>query len=289
MVSNLSPFRLVLNSNDPWIRLAILGLTFQYISTRRSADAYDQERALLSDEVARLNPQPVDQDHPQFFASVDPDDISIRATTELRFMLLRHWNLYDSMCHSAYVIGKLGLWKEKGKSRLAGLLAKMGSVYCLCAKKINSLTVLLRLSISQAQQPYAHMDMDLKKNLISNLEEMAPEYGLTDYTYESFMRCFGFHSRPLSAADAVEGLYTLLEVAEGTKLEIEIEGTRNGGEWFGTGRHWELHAEPTKNTSHANKIQSAEADGENTEDQVKNEKQPWWEKNFWTAYDALSS
>ncbi len=49
-----------------------------------------------------------------------------RTSEELRFMLFRHWTLYDAMFHSSYVASKLGIWKEKGRQRLTGLLAKMG-------------------------------------------------------------------------------------------------------------------------------------------------------------------
>lgn len=42
--------------------------------------------------------------------------------------MFRHWNLYDAMYHSSYVASKLGIWKEKGRKRLSGLLAKMGYV-----------------------------------------------------------------------------------------------------------------------------------------------------------------
>jgi cell division control protein 45 len=43
-------------------------------------------------------------------------------------MMFRHWNLYDAMYHSSYVASKLGIWKERGRKRLTGLLAKMGYV-----------------------------------------------------------------------------------------------------------------------------------------------------------------
>ena len=109
-------------------RLAILGLTYQYVSSRISAQKYEAECGLFSDEVARLNPLPDQADDPHALLSVNPDDASIRSSVELRFALLRHWTLYDSMYHSSYVAGKLGLWKEKGKTKLSGLLAKMGCV-----------------------------------------------------------------------------------------------------------------------------------------------------------------
>lgn len=55
-----------------------------------------------------------------------PDDSTVRATEELRFTLFRHWTLYDAMYHSSYVANKLGIWRERGRKKLTGLLAKMG-------------------------------------------------------------------------------------------------------------------------------------------------------------------
>ena len=82
---------------------------------------------------------------------------------------------------------------------------------------------------------YSH----LAQGLISKLSAIGPEYGLLELSYPSFTRHFGFHCAPISAADAVEALHALLDVAGGVRLEIEVEGARNGGEWFGGGRVWE--------------------------------------------------
>ena len=108
-------------------RLAILGLTYQYITSRISRDTYENYHAVYYDEVSRLNPQPADPENGHLI-SVNPDDISVRATEELRFTLFRHWTLYDAMFHSSYVAGRLGIWREKGRQKLSGLLAKMGYV-----------------------------------------------------------------------------------------------------------------------------------------------------------------
>lgn len=83
------------------------------------------------------------------------------------------------------------------------------------------------------------MDMDLKRQLQSKLEAISPEYGMVELTYPSFMRLYGFKSHPLSAADAVEAVSALLDIAGGVKMEVEVEGARNGGEWFGGGKVWE--------------------------------------------------
>ena len=73
------------------------------------------------------------------------------------------------------------------------------------------------------------MAKDLKTSLRHKLDELAPEYGLVELSYPSFTRCYGYRSMPLSACDAVEALSALLEVAGGTRIEVEVEGTRNGG------------------------------------------------------------
>lgn len=100
--------------------LTILGLTYQYLTNRISRDTYDTYHQIYIDEVARLNPPP------SASSTLHPDDSSIRPSEELRFALFRHWNLYDAMYHSSYVASKLGIWKERGRKRLHGLLAKMG-------------------------------------------------------------------------------------------------------------------------------------------------------------------
>lgn len=150
--------------------------------------------------------------------------------------------------------------------------------------------------------------MDLKKTLVQKLNDIAPQYGLVELSYPSFMRCFGYRSQPLSAADAVEGVSALLDVAEGIKLEVEVEGARNGGEWFGGGKVWE--AANTARDSNRRKREEREnippggqghnagapkakpiGDGEGFDDDPEGDGSKdvqWWVKNFWTAFDALS-
>jgi len=105
-------------------RLAILGLTYQYTNSRISRTTYETYHAVYYDEVSRLNPPPPNGD-----LSLTPDDNSLRASEELKFTLFRHWTLYDAMYHSSYVASKLGIWKERGRKRLTGLLAKMGCAF----------------------------------------------------------------------------------------------------------------------------------------------------------------
>ncbi|PBK87573.1 CDC45-like protein [Armillaria gallica] len=260
---------------------AILGLTFQYTTARISRKKYEEFHSIYYDEVFRLNPPPPSGDKAQI--SLSPDDHSIRTTDELRFMLFRHWTLYDAMFHSSYIASKLGIWQDKGRKKLTGLLAKMG------------------FSLQQTQQQYTHMDMDLKRELVNRLDKVAPEYGMVELSYPSFMRCFGYRGQPLSASDAVEGVSALLDVNTGVAIEIEVEGARNGGEWFGGGRPWQASGAGRESkrrrdderenippgghaAAKATKVKPTEGE----DDQEDTEKEKWWVKNFWTAYDALT-
>ena len=260
--------------------LAILGLTHQYVTSRISRDEYDKYQAIYHDEVARLNPAPPAALGDDLKAA-GADDHAVYASDEFRFMMFRHWTLYDAMYHSSYVASKLGIWKERGRKRLTGLLAKMG------------------FSIPETQQPWQHMAKDLKESLRGKLEELAPEYGLVELSYPSFMRCYGYRSQPLSAGDAVDALSALLDIAGGTRIEVEVEGTRNGGEWFGGGKLWEggkegrHHNDERENVPPdvlANLVKAqvrAQAAGDGKEDGA-GEDVDWWVKNFWAAFDALS-
>ncbi|KAH7909249.1 CDC45 family [Hygrophoropsis aurantiaca] len=258
--------------------LAILGLTFQYTTARIARDAYDKYHSIYYDEAFRLNPLPPEVNHnSDAITATSADDLSVRTTEELRFMHFRHWTLYDAMYHSSYVAGKLGIWKERGRKRLTGLLAKMG------------------FSIPQTQQPYTHMDLDLKHQLRSKLDAIAPEYGLVELTYPSFARCFGYRAPPLSAADAVEAVSALLDVAGGVRMEVEIEGARHGGEWFGAGRVWEGgkrgEEERVNERSGIDSGVVVRRIERGDEDDVAGEERmeiQWWVKNFWAAYDALT-
>ncbi|KAF9453265.1 cell division control protein 45 [Macrolepiota fuliginosa MF-IS2] len=259
--------------DNDFLWFAILGLTHQYLTSRITREDYETYHRLYYDEVSRLNPLPPGANAGSaFLLSLSPDDVSVRTTEELRFMFFRHWTLYDAMYHSSYVASKLGIWKERGRKRLTGLLAKMG------------------FSLLQTQQSYTHMDMDLKRVLVDRFNETAPEYGLVELSYPSFVRCYGYRSQPFSAADAIEGISALIDVAGGLPLEIEVEGARNGGEWFGGGRAWETPVtEGRKGREDARLNGASGQDNMGTQNEGKEQPEvAWWVKNFWIAYDALS-
>lgn len=130
------------------------------------------------------------------------------------------------------------------------------------------------------------MAKDLKQSLRNKLDQIAPEYGLVELSYPSFTRCFGYRSQPLSACDAVEAVSALLDIAGGIRMEVEVEGARNGGEWFGSGKVWEgskWREDERDNLTPGSIVKivrvNDEMEGAEGEDQ--------WVKNFWMAFDAL--
>jgi cell division control protein 45 len=162
---------------------------------------------LFRDEVRRLNAPALDENNMPRRVSgpSSPSDHSIQLSPDPRFLLLRHWSLYDSMLHSPYLASRLHVWKDDGIKRLHKLLAKMG------------------VSLTQCKQTYTHMDMDLKKVLRERLLQYAGVYGLDDIvpsgqafaTYEQegwgFVRSWGWKAQ-LSAIDVGVILGAILDV-----------------------------------------------------------------------------
>ena len=211
-------------------------------------------RQVLRDEVRRLNPpDPSDTNREVLRGETSgvipttaksPTDNSIRLSPEPRFLLIRHWSLYDSMLHSPYLSARLHIWSDVGRKRLHKLLAKMG------------------VSLSQCKQSYTHMDMDLKKGLRQRLLTYAPMYGLDGLVPPAasgrgaregwgFVRSWGWKAT-LSAIDVGVIVGAILEVGKtgpsitdlsksrAERLEIvDEDGKKEGAEWIS--RFWEAY------------------------------------------------
>ncbi|KAK3306573.1 CDC45 family [Chaetomium strumarium] len=176
-------------------------------------------RQLLRDEVRRLNPPEIGNGRapPETTGVIpttarSPEDTSIRLSPEPKFLLIRHWSLYDSMLHSPYLFSRLKTWSETGLKRLHKLLAKMG------------------VSLVQCKQSYAHMDMMLKRELRTKLLKYASLYNLDELvpTIDTdgqdrggakdgwgFVRSWGWRAT-LSAQDVGVVIGALLEVGKNT-------------------------------------------------------------------------
>lgn len=220
-----------------------------------------QLRQLLRDEVRRLNPpelSPRDGRGLTESAGIipttarSPEDTSIRLSPEPKFLLIRHWSLYDSMLHSPYLFSRLRIWSDSGLKRLHKLLAKMG------------------VSLVQCKQSYTHMDMMLKKELRTKLLKYASLYNLEDMVPAAetdgrdlagakdgwgFVRSWGWRAT-LSAQDVGVVIGAILEV----------------------GKHYTMMDADSR--TQASQIQDAEDDSGVAESQE-------WVSRFWEAYDAL--
>lgn len=219
-------------------------------------------RQVLRDEVRRLNPpDPNDTSGERERGEnsgvipchgLSPTDTAILLSPEPRFLLIRHWSLYESMLHSPYLAARLHIWSDVGRKRLHKLLAKMG------------------ISLSQCKQNYTHMDMDLKRGLRQSLLKYAPMYGLDGLVPPpasagrgkegwGFVRCWGWKAC-LSAMDVGVIIGAILEVG------------KSGIQTDATGKSYDPR-DPTR--------EIFDEDG-SLESQA-------WVERFWEAYDALGN
>ncbi|OJD22132.1 hypothetical protein ACJ73_06525 [Blastomyces percursus] len=225
-------------------------------------------RQVLRDEVRRLNPPELSETGREAQRSAvsgvipttgrSPNDTSILLSPEPRFLLVRHWSLYESMLHSPYLAARLHVWSENGRKRLHKLLAKMG------------------VSLSQCQQNYTHMDMELKRGLRQKLLKYAPMYGLEGlvpqapsgaefgaYAGWGFVRSWGWKAC-LSATDVGVIIGAILEVGK-------IDPTSSDSD-----RHRFPKPAREKDDSATSDISDPSSDSS----QIL--------ARFWSAYDAIS-
>lgn len=159
----LSP--LTAGGDDPSDRPGV-----QHGHARVGGGIIEMVKSVLGDEVRRLNPPSLLDGRTQTSEADNggaiptharsPTDQSIRLSPEPRFLLIRHWSLYDSMLHSPYLATRLHVWNEAGRKRLHKLLAKMG------------------ISLAEAGKGYLHLDMEIKRSLNKRLGKFAEMYGL---------------------------------------------------------------------------------------------------------------
>ncbi|KAJ2415452.1 DNA replication initiation factor cdc45, partial [Coemansia sp. RSA 2524] len=119
--------------------------------------------------------------------------VAISESTELKFLLLRHWSLTNAMQYSPYVATRLGTWSSKGRSRLDLLVAKLG------------------LSRAEAQAPFLHLDPELKLQLYRKMHAIGADYNMADSLYAGFVRDYGWRKSRVSASDMVLAILALLQ------------------------------------------------------------------------------
>ncbi len=181
--------------------LSLIGLTDQYLNERIDHVKYNEEVQKKANDVSNKNDAAragQDEDSPVALN----DDGHIRFAEDYNFMVMRHWNLFDSMQHSRYVATRLGLWKEKGRNKLKRLLAKMS------------------VPLESAKKSYSNMHARDKRTLGKEIDTKAARFGLENVTFGSFFRQYETQRLELSASDVVYAL--------SAKLENPREGGSNG-------------------------------------------------------------
>jgi len=190
-------------SNDH-LWAAILGITYQSLLELRPESAYERDWEDLREACLRANPAREGAAADGAAPAMNRDGL-IRPEEEFRFMLMRHWTLFNSMFHSRYIASRLGVWREKGKRLLETFLVKMG------------------VPLHQCTRDYSSMDMDFKESLPGRLARHAADFGIEECLFNSFVRDFGYILR-LSASDAVYALMALVEApsAESTSSALQL-------------------------------------------------------------------
>lgn len=246
---------------------------------KRVVDRQEQIREVLRDEVRRLNPVPeAELRRSQSIGenvipthARSPTDTAIRLSPEPKFLLIRHWSLYDSMMHSPFLSTRLHVWSDAGRKRLNKLLAKMG------------------VSLQEAGKGYVHMDMEIKRSLrqrilkfteMYNLEGLIPgDDGRSGQQGWGFVRSWGWKAT-LSAVDVAMIVGAILEV--GTELAHGGFDMKYDPHSRNPNYNARVRALPTPPHSEDG---SSQADGAAS---TTNEIPDWTTHRFFAAYDSLN-
>ncbi|EGB04400.1 hypothetical protein AURANDRAFT_32720 [Aureococcus anophagefferens] len=181
----------VARSEHAELWLAALGLTFARGQFRIADDARAEGAGPGDAELAV----------PGRGYQAPPGTVTFEAE-ELRFMLHRHWPLFDAMYYSNYVAARLSVWKADGKRKLQELLAKIG------------------LSLEHCKQRFAFLSEAQRASMKERLRDQGPAYDLDDPFTTSFHRVSA-SGDVVSAQDAAAIVEALLE---GHALDCFLKG-----------------------------------------------------------------
>jgi len=196
--------------------LAIVGVTEMFIFDRISHSTYSQQVMILQDEVSRTCAEGAQEIQEgtgdEALRVTAAEDHRIVCDDEFRFMMYRHWSLYESMSHSDYVAAKFEVWTVKGQKKLKTMIAQMG------------------IPLKEAEQSFYHMQPKSKKALKEYMREVGAEFGLDQVDYQSFHLKNGYKFQ-LSAADAVYGIMALLAGHGKRRTEETMEEEQRSNFW----------------------------------------------------------
>lgn len=184
-------------SNNDLLWYAITGVTDLFLSSSLMENAYLEYLSQLKRVQERLNPNIAQKSKAESTSLTMPQNLVntdgvISYEHDMKFVLMRHWTLYNSMLHSDFVASRMSAWREKGRKQLELLLAKMG------------------FPLNQCKTDYSAMDLEYRELLTIQLEKFSEEFNIQRYSFPSFTRDFGYLLK-VSAADCVHSLRSILE------------------------------------------------------------------------------
>eukprot|EP00939_MAST-03C_sp_MAST-3C-sp1_P004838 g4838.t1 len=189
---------------------------------------------------------------------------------DYRFMLYRHWNLYESMLFSDYVSTTLKLWTSGGRANLEKFIAKMG------------------IPLKECRQKFAYMSERLKGRLKTSAEDCSREFELDEILFQTFSRQDGF-SDMISASDLVHITTALLEcetdagAAAAAALESASSGRKNRG---GQPNEDSATKGSDDDAASKNSVTKYSSDGSSPLFETANDNKRWIAR-FNRAYDSL--
>lgn len=221
MPSALLMYELALQMNkrrNDLLWLAIVGVTEHLLEEHFKEKQYEPMFQELQSEVLGLNTESPSSRGPA------GKDGQIACVEEYRFMLYRHWTLFDSMYHSPFIATKLGTWvnETSGKQKLDTMLVGMG------------------IPKRESSEKFQHMSKACREKLKDKLDKAVDAHGLPPVTYGSFTIQTDYNP-PVSAADVVYAVTALLTCpktladAEESLARSSTTGSAGGGAGAGPG------------------------------------------------------
>ena len=185
--------------------LLIISITSEYLFYHISEEIYNKLYYRCVSEYQSLNKKKnkeIDKDLGEFQSS-GKNVGSLQQIEDIRLILYRHWNLYDSLIYSNYTLSVLSSWKEPGKNEIQKILAYLG------------------IPLNEAKQNYRHMKKEFQDSFSQQLTDISNKFDLKELIFHSFLYNFNMNI-DISASDICYILESLLEYPY-NDINIEME------------------------------------------------------------------
>ncbi|RKP21266.1 CDC45-like protein, partial [Rozella allomycis CSF55] len=191
-----------------YLMWCMTSVTEAYLSFSMNEEKYLFLYDTLKNEISKYNnfvESNAELDKENTFMSTERLELfkedNIEAKRELKFFLMRHWTLYESMMYSSFLITRLRTWNEKGKMKLDLMLSKIGIPLSIC------------------KGPFGLIEKEIQNDFTDKFEKYSEEFRVTEFEFDSFIRRYGM-KLTVSASDMVYALYALLDPISTDNLSL---------------------------------------------------------------------